>query len=385
MISDLPIVPPQLRPGDGRFGCGPSRIRDAQLRALSTSGVMGTSHRQAPVRGVVGDIRDGLAELFRLPDGWAVTLGNGGTTAFWAVATASLVRRRAAHAAFGEFGRKFADETSAAPFLLPSVVVSAPAGSVAVMDEGVPADDLGEPDVYAYPHHETSTGALSPVYRVGTRGTHAAEANALTVVDATSVAGGVDVDISLTDAYYFAPQKCFASDGGLWIALLSPAAQERAHELHGAHDRWIPQFLDLKVALENSRKNQTLNTPAVATLVMLREQVNWMLSLGGLAAMEARSRACSDLIYAWAQRTEVATPYVAEERWRSPVVVTVDFAVSVDASRLAAALRASGILDVEPYRKLGRNQLRIATFPATEVADVEALLASVDWLLPRLV
>jgi len=384
MTSALPVVPLQLRPGDGRFGCGPSRIRDAQVRALSDSAVLGTSHRQAPVRGVVGDIRRGLADLFRLPAGWTVALGNGGTTAFWAVATAGLVRRRAAHAAFGEFGQKFADETSAAPFLLPSVVVSAPAGSVALIDEGVPADDLPEPDVYAYPHHETSTGALSPVYRVCAAGADGAAEDALTLVDATSVAGGVDVDVSLTDAYYFAPQKCFASDGGLWIALLSPAAQERAHELHGARDRWIPQFLDLQLALENSHRDQTLNTPAVATLVMLREQVDWMLGLGGLAAMEARSRACSDLIYAWARRSDVATPFIVEERWRSPVVATVDFAASVDTSRLAAALRASGIVDVEPYRKLGRNQLRIATFPSTEIADVEALLASVDWLLPRL-
>ncbi len=378
MADVLPLVPESLRPRDGRFGCGPSRIRDAQIQALSRPLLMGTSHRQAPVRGVVADIRRGLAELFALPEGWTVALGDGGTTAFWAVATASLVRRRAAHAVFGEFGQKFADETSAAPFLAPSGVVSAPAGSVARLDEGAPASDgLPPADVWAYPHHETSTGALSPVYR-------AEEAEALTVVDATSIAGGVDVDVSMTDAYYFAPQKCFASDGGLWLALLSPAAQARARELHDAADRWIPQILDLQLAIENSQKDQTLNTPAIATLVMLREQIAWMLDQGGLAAMEARSRACSGLVYDWAERCEAATPFVDVPQWRSPVVVTVDFVPEVDAARLAATLRASGIVDVEPYRKLGRNQLRIATFPATEVADVEALLSSIDWLLPRL-
>lgn len=384
MTSDLPVVPAHLRPRDGRFGCGPSRIRERQIEALSSPLLMGTSHRQAPVRGVVGDIRRGLAELFSLPEGWTVVLGNGGTTAFWAVATASLVRRRAAHAVFGEFGQKFADETCAAPFLSPSVQVSAPAGSVAVLsgDEGAASADGPAPDVFAYPHHETSTGALSPVYRPSAPA--GAPGDALTLVDATSIAAGADVDVSVTDAYYFAPQKCLASDGGLWIALLSPAARKRARELHGAPDRWVPQFLDLQLAIQNSEKDQTLNTPAIATLVMLREQIRWMLDLGGLPATAARSRACSDLLYRWAERSEVATPFVAEPRWRSPVVVTLDFAPQVDAARLARALRASGIVDVEPYRKLRRNQLRIATFPATDIADVEALLASIDWLLPRL-
>lgn len=378
MAPELPEIPLDLRPADGRFGSGPSRVRPDQIEALSRPLLMGTSHRQAPVRHVVHAIREGLADLFDLPAGWEVVLGNGGSTAFWAVATTSLVRRRAAHAAFGEFGAKFAQETSAAPHLSPSVLVEAPAGSVALLggDEGA-SDDLPDPDVFAHPHHETSTGAISPVRRLGPSG-------ALTVVDATSVAGGVTVDVSQTDAYYFAPQKCFASDGGLWIALLSPAAQERARELHGARDRWMPQILDLSVALDNSLKDQTLNTPAIATLVMLERQIEWMLANGGLAGMEARTCATSSAVYDWAEASEVATPFVTNPQWRSPVVETIDFDGGVDAKRLARVLRANGIVDVEPYRKLGRNQLRIATFSSVELTDVEALLACIDWVLPRL-
>lgn len=378
MTSELPTVPLELRPADGRFGCGPSRIRADQLDALGTPLLMGTSHRQAPVRSVVHSVREGLTQLFDLPDGWEVVLGNGGTTTFWAVATACLVERRSAHASFGEFGHKFVTETSAAPFLETPAVVEAPAGEVALLtgDEGV-NDGLPAPDVFAYPHHETSTGAISPVRRTG-------HGDALTLVDATSVAGGALVDVSATDAYYFAPQKCFGSDGGLWVALLSPAAQERARRLHAATDRWVPQILDLAVAMDNSSKDQTLNTPAVATLVLMERQIAWMLAGGGLEAMARRSRAASDLIYDWAEASDVAAPFVTNPQWRSPVVATVDFSEQVDAARLAAALRASGIVDVEPYRKLGRNQLRIATFPSTPTSDVEALLASVDWLLPRL-
>lgn len=378
MAPEMPVIPMDLRPADGRFGSGPSRIRPDQVEALSQPLLLGTSHRQAPVRNVVHAIREGLTQLFSLPDGWEVVLGNGGSTAFWAVATTSLVRHRAAHAAFGEFGAKFAQETTSAPHLLPSVVVKAPAGSVALLggDEGGD-DDLPAPDVFAHPHHETSTGAISPVRRLGGAG-------ALTVVDATSVAGGVTVDVAATDAYYFAPQKCFASDGGLWIALLSPAAQERARELHGAQGRWMPQFLDLSVALDNSLKDQTLNTPAIATLVMLDRQIAWMLDNGGLEGMEARTRAMSSAVYRWAETSEVAAPFVSEPQWRSPVVETIDFDEGVDAKRIATILRANGIVDVEPYRKLGRNQLRIATFSSVELSDVEALLACLDWILPRL-
>ncbi len=377
-------IPASLLPGDGRFGCGPSRIRPEHVEAIAVSGIMGTSHRQRPVREVVASIRSGLRELYRLPEGWEVVLGNGGATAFWAVATTSLVRRRAAHAAFGEFGMKFAGETQSAPHLAPSVVVTAPAGEVAILtgDEGaadaaLPGPDglpLGAPDVFAIPHHETSTGALSPLTRVG-------GSDSLVVVDATSIAGGIDVDVTRTDAYYFAPQKCFASDGGLWVALLSPAAQERARRLHGATDRWMPQFLDLSIALDNSVKDQTLNTPAIATLVMMEEQIQWMIDEGGLAAMEARSRAASSHLYSWARASGVATPFVAHQEWRSPVVVTLDFAKEVSAAHLASTLRDNGVMDVEPYRSLGRNQLRIATFPTTPVEDVEALTACLDWLL----
>lgn len=377
-MNELPVIPRDLLPSDGRFGCGPSRIRPEHLEHLASCGLMGTSHRQRPVRDVVASIRAGLRALFHLPEDWEVVLGNGGSTAFWAVATASLVERRAVHAVFGEFGQKFADETLAAPHLAPSLVVEAPAGEVATLsgDEGKD-DPLGPVDVLAHPHHETSTGALSPVRALGGEDT-------LLLVDATSIAGGVDVDVTCTDAYYFAPQKCFASDGGLWVALLSPAAQERARRLHGAAacgERWMPQFLDLSVALDNSAKDQTLNTPAIATLVLMERQVQWMLASGGLPVMEERSRTCARLLLDWAEASPVASPFIAREEWRSPVVVTIDFDETVDAARLAATLRANGVVDVEPYRKLGRNQLRVATFPTTDRADVEALIACLDHLL----
>ncbi len=378
MSTDACVIPAHLHPADARFGSGPSRIRPDQITALSAPLLMGTSHRQAPVRTIVHRIREGLSELFSLPPEWSVTLGNGGSTTFWAVATTSLVRRRVAHAEFGEFGHKFAEETRRAPFLEPSIIVSAPPGETIELtgDEGA-SDEGSAPDAFAYPHHETSTGALSPVRRIG-------GSSALTLVDATSVAGGVLVDVTQTDAYYFSPQKCFGSDGGIWIALLSPAAQERARKLHGATDRWMPQILDLSVALDNSEKDQTLNTPAIATLIMLADQIDWMLAEGGLPAMAARSRAASNLVYDWAERSSCATPFIASPQWRSPVVVTVDFAPEVDATRLAAILRANGIVDVEPYRGLKRNQLRVATFPSTDTSDVEALLSCIDWVLPRL-
>lgn len=385
--SDSPTLPDDLLPADGRFGCGPSKVRPTQVSALSRRPLIGTSHRQRPVLDLVASIREGLRTLYNLPDGWEIAIGNGGSTAFWAVATTSLVRERAAHAVFGEFGQKFADETLAAPFLAPSLVVSDEAGAVATLvDEAgqrALATDRGPTvDLCAYPHHETSTGALSPLYRV-TGGSEGVAEDALTVVDATSVAGGVAIELTATDVYYFAPQKCFASDGGLWLALLSPAAQERARMLHGAANRWMPQFLDLSIALDNSMKNQTLNTPAIATLVMLDEQIQWMLASGGLEAMEQRCRASSSAIYAWADSHPHATPFVTRNEWRSPVVATVDFDEAVDAAHLARVLRANGVVDVEPYRKLGRNQLRIATFPAVESTDVEKLVASIDWIISQ--
>ncbi|PID97497.1 MAG: phosphoserine transaminase [Actinobacteria bacterium] len=369
-------IPTHILPVDGRFGCGPAKVRNEQVAAL-TPLVMGTSHRQRPVRSLVASIRSGLKELYHLPDDWEVVLGNGGSTAFWAVAATSLIRRRSAHAVFGEFGQKFANETLAAPHLAPSVIVSRPPGSVALLSGDEDAEGSGPPvDVYAYPHHETSTGALSPLYSVGNDET-------LTLVDATSIAGGIVADVTLVDAYYFAPQKCFGSDGGLWIALMSPRAQERAHELHAASDRWMPQILDLSIALKNARADQTLNTPAIATLTMLEKQVAWMLDNGGLPNMEARARASSDMIYAWAEHSPYAHPFIDDPQWRSPVVVTVDFDDAINAANIASILRAHGVVDVEPYRKLGRNQLRIASFPAIEQSDIRRLCESIDWILSQ--
>lgn len=374
--AQCPRIPDTLLPHDGRFGCGPSKIRTQQLDALMRPLIMGTSHRQQPVRSIVASIRSGLRDLFSLPEGWEVALGNGGSTTFWAVATTSLIRRRSAHAVFGEFGSKFADEAARAPHLAAPLIVKSEPGTVATLiDEGAVVHDSGEPiDVAAYPHHETSTGALSPLYRVNVD-------DCLTVVDATSIAGGVRVDLNNVDVYYFSPQKCFGSDGGLWVALLSPAAQERAERLHGDDARWMPQILDLSIACRNSSKDQTLNTPAIATLIMLDQQIQWMLAGGGLQVMEARCLESLDVLYQWADAHSHLTPFVSNAQWRSPVVVTVDCDDTVDAARVCRILRANGVVDVEPYRKLGRNQLRIGTFPSVESRDVRALTQCVDWVI----
>ena len=358
-------IPAHLLPRDGRFGSGPSKVRPAQVNTLAALGasLLGTSHRQAPVRDVVRRVRTGLAELFDLPAGYEVALGNGGSTAFWDLATFSLVADRASHGAFGEFGAKFAKATSRAPFLTDSLVTTAEPGSVTL-----PAETDGV-DVYAWPHNETSTGAIAPVRRLG-------EAGSLVVVDGTSAAGAVPFDVAATDVYYFAPQKVFGADGGLWLALLSPAAIERAERL--ASERWIPEFLDLSLAVANSRQEQTLNTPAVGTLVLLAEQIDWLLGHGGLEGASDRSVESSGHLYAWADEREWATPFVPAPAHRSPVVVTIDLAESIDAVALVTALRDNGILDVFPYRKLGRNQVRVATFPAVEPDDVRALTASID-------
>jgi len=365
-------IPADLLPRDGRFGSGPSKVRAEQVAALAgpSSALLGTSHRQAPVRGLVRRVREGLAELLGLPEGYEIALGNGGSTAFWDVASFSLVAERAAHGVFGEFGGKFATATSRAPFLADSLVTRAEPGSVALPEE---AEGV---DVYAWPHNETSTGALAPVRRLG------AGTEALVVVDGTSAAGAVPFDVAATDVYYFAPQKVLAADGGLWLAALSPAALARAERL--AAERWIPEFLDLSVAVANSRQEQTLNTPAVATLVLLAEQVEWLLAQGGLSWAAARSAQSSSHVYAWAEAREWATPFVAEPELRSPVVATIDLDESIDATAVVAALRENGVLDVFPYRKLGRNQLRIATFPAVDPTDVEALTAAIDFLIPHL-
>ncbi len=366
-------VPAELLPGDGRFGSGPSKVRPAQVTGLVDSGLLGTSHRQHPIRSLVGRIRTGLGDLFSLPDGYEVALGNGGSTAFWDVATACLVEHRSAHGAFGEFGAKFTQCVAGAPFLADPVVVRAEPGSVAVptRTDGV--------DVYAWPHNETSTGALAPVLPIpGAR-----DDGALIVIDGTSAAGGVAVDVSATDVYYFAPQKSFASDGGLWLALLSPAAVERAARVE-ASGRWVPSFLSLTAAVTSSRADQTVNTPAIGTLVMLAAQIDWMLEHGGLGWAARRSATSSGHLYSWADARDVAQPFVADPAYRSPVVVTVDLAPQVDAASVAAVLRANGIVDTEPYRRLGRNQLRIATFPAVEPDDVLALTACLDYVIDAL-
>ena len=369
-------IPAHLLPRDGRFGSGPSKVRPDQVNAVGAAGssLLGTSHRQAPVRGLVRRVREGLTTLFDLPDGYEVALGNGGSTAFWDLATFSLVAHRASHGAFGEFGAKFATATSRAPFLADSLVTSAEPGSVTLP---ALADDV---DVYAWPHNETSTGALAPVRRLGSPADGGP--GPLVVVDGTSAAGAVAFDVTATDAYYFAPQKVFGADGGLWLAVLSPAAIERAERLAG--ERWIPEFLDLSTAVTNSRQEQTLNTPAVATLVLLAEQVEWLLAQGGLSWAADRSAQSSGHLYAWAESRPWATPFVAEAEHRSPVVVTIDLDEAVNATQVVAALRAHGVLDVFPYRKLGRNQLRIATFPAVEPADVEALSACIDHVVDLL-
>ncbi len=373
------VIPEELKPVDGRFGCGPSKVRPDALARLAGegAGVIGTSHRQKPVKAIVGEIRAGLRELFALPDDYEVALGNGGTTAFWDAAAFGLVRERALHLSFGEFSQKFATVTTGAPFLKDPITVSADPGDAPDPASVGAAAAAGGVDLIGWAHNETSTGVMTEVLRP------AGSDDALVAIDATSGAGGLPLQAANADVYYFAPQKCFAADGGLWLALLSPAAQERIAELHGS-ERWIPEFLSLHTALENSRKDQTYNTPAVATLFLLADQIRWMLDGGGLGWCVSRTRASSEHLYGWAERGAHTTPFVAHSAKRSLVVGTVDFDDAVDAAALAAALRANGILDVEPYRKLGRNQLRVGMFPAVETADVQALTACIDFVVERI-
>ena len=368
------VIPPALLPRDGRFGSGPSKVRPAQMEMLSAlgEGVMGTSHRQAPVRSLVGRVRSGIAQLLGAPEGYEVLLGNGGSTSFWDAATFSLVRERAQHAVFGEFTNKFSEATNSAPFLAPSQIVSATPGTLATVSA---VDDV---DVYAWAHNETSTGVVSPVLRPAGAGT-----DQLTLVDATSIAGATAVDLTQADVYYFAPQKVFGSDGGLWLAVCSPAAIARIEQI-AASDRWIPESLSLAQAVTNSRLDQTLNTPAIATLALLAEQLDWFAENGGLGWTAARSKANSDHVYAWANEREWATAFVADPAHRSPVVATIDLDASIDHTQVLAALRANGVLDAFPYRKLGRNQLRMGLFPAVDLADVQALTACVDYVVEQL-
>ena len=367
-------IPDELKPADGRFGCGPSKVRPAAVEALSRVGTsyLGTSHRQKTVRDQVARLRHGLAQLFSLPEGYEVVLGNGGTTAFWEVAAFGLIQDRAQFASFGEFGSKFAKAVKDAPFLgEPTVIKSEPGTAPALRAEvGV--------DAYCTPQNETSTGVAVPVRRVP-----GVDEGALMLHDATSGAGGLDVDVRESDVYYFAPQKCFGSDGGLWIALMSPAALERARQVK-ASGRYIPAFLDLVTAIDNSRLEQTYNTPALATIFLAAEQTDWMLANGGLSWAAKRSAESAGVLYGWAERCPVATPYVTDPALRSNVVATIDFDENVDATAIAKVLRANGIVDTEPYRKLGRNQLRVALFPTIDPADVEALTRSVDFVLERL-
>jgi phosphoserine aminotransferase len=371
MTRTIVEIPHALKPADGRFGCGPSKVRPEALAKLASQNeLMGTSHRQAPVKDLVARVRAGVAELFSIPDGYEVALGNGGTTAFWDAAAACLVRERALHLTYGEFSSKFAKATAGAPFLGDPILIEAEPG-----DAPAPVADP-QADVIAWAHNETSTGVMVPVERPEGSG------ESLVLIDATSGAGGLPVDVGEADAYYFAPQKAFASDGGLWLAVLSPAAIERIEQLDGAGGgRWQPASLSLAVAVENSRKDQTYNTPALATLFLLADQIEWLLEGGGLEFGVSRSLASSRHLYGWAEASDLATPFVADPAKRSLVVGTIDFAEEIDAGAVAGTLRANGIVDVEPYRKLGRNQLRIGMFPAVDPADVEALTACIDWVL----
>ncbi|MFK4759932.1 phosphoserine transaminase [Microbacterium sp. ZW T5_45] len=363
-------IPRDLLPADGRFGCGPSKVRPAQLEALIASGasLLGTSHRQAPVKNLVGSVRERLANLFRLPEGYEIIVGNGGSTAFWDAAAFGLIEKRSQNLVFGEFGGKFA-AAAGAPWLdAPDVRKAEPGSRIAAeITDGV--------DVYAWPHNETSTGVAAPIERVAADG-------ALTVIDATSAAGGIDFDVTQADVYYFAPQKNLGSDGGLWFAAVSPAALERIERI-AASDRYIPEFLSLKNAVDNSRLNQTLNTPALTTLHLLDSQLDWILSNGGLEWAAARTAESSGVLYDWAQASSVATPFVTDAAHRSPVVVTIDFDDAIDAAGIAKTLRANGIVDTEPYRKLGRNQLRVATFVSIEPDDVRQLTRALDFVLAQ--
>jgi phosphoserine aminotransferase len=363
-------IPADLKPVDGRFGCGPSKVRPEQLQALVAAGdLFGTSHRQAPVKNLVGRVRDGVRHLFSVPEGYEVILGNGGSTAFWDAAAFGLVDKRSLHLTYGEFSSKFAKSVAANPFVGDPIVVSADAGS-APQPQSDPSVD-----VVAWAHNETSTGVAVPVVRP--------DGDALVVIDATSAAGGLPVNVADADAYYFAPQKNFASDGGLWLAVVSPAALARIEQI-AASGRWVPDFLSLPIAVENSVKNQTYNTPAIGTLVLMAEQLDWLNGNGGLDWAVQRTADSSQRLYAWAEASSYATPFVTEPALRSQVVGTIDFDEAVDAAAVAKTLRANGIVDTEPYRKLGRNQLRIAMFPAVDPDDVSALVSCVDWVVERL-
>ncbi|MDN5581465.1 MAG: phosphoserine transaminase [Corynebacterium sp.] len=371
MSDQFPTLPENLLPADGRFGCGPSKVRQDQIDAIVSGGrgVIGTSHRQPAVKNLVGSVREGLSDLFNLPEGYEIITSLGGATAFWDSASFGLIRNRSAHLTYGEFSGKFASVSKKAPWLDEPQVFASEPGTAPSPSE---LDGVDGVDLVGWAHNETSTGAMVDVKRPAT--------DALVAIDATSGAGGLPVDIAETDVYYFSPQKCFASDGGLWFAAFSPAALERVEEI-AATDRYIPAFLDLKTAVDNSRKNQTYNTPAVSTLLMMDAQVKWMNANGGLDGMVARTSESSSTLYSWAEARPEASPFVAEAASRSLVVGTIDFDDSVDADVIAKTLRANGVLDTEPYRKLGRNQLRVGMFPAIDPEDVRTLTSAIDHIL----
>lgn len=375
-MSETPdiTIPADLLPADGRFGCGPSKVRSEQVDAIVAAGrtVLGTSHRKPPVKELVGRVRSGLGELFSLPDGWEVVLGNGGTTVFWDAATFGLVEARSQHLVFGEFSSKFADACAAAPHLGDPTIITSPTG-----DHPDPIAEAGI-DLYALTHNETSTGVAMQLRRPAD-----ADPGSLVAVDATSGAGGLRWSPSEVDCYYFAPQKCFAADGGLWIAACSPVAVERIERI-AASDRWRPASIDLGIALTNSRANQTYNTPAVATLVLLASQLEWMNEHGGLEWAAARSDRSAATMYGWAEARDWATPFVADPAKRSSVVATIDLDESISADAVTDVLRANGIYDTDSYRKLGRNQLRIGMFPAIDPDDVEALTRCIDTVVESL-
>ncbi|GLX51356.1 phosphoserine aminotransferase [Streptomyces hygroscopicus subsp. hygroscopicus] len=372
-MADIQI-PADIKPADGRFGAGPSKVRTEALDALAATGssLLGTSHRQAPVKNLVGKVREGISELFSLPEGYEVVLGNGGSTAFWDIATHGLIESKSQHLSFGEFSSKFAKAAKLAPWLAEPTVISTDPGThpEARAEAGV--------DVYAFTHNETSTGVAMPIQRVA-----GADEGSLVLVDATSGAGGLPVDIAETDVYYFAPQKSFASDGGLWIGVFSPAAIERAERIH-ASGRHVPEFFSLPTAIDNSRKNQTYNTPALATLFLLNQQLEWLNGQGGLDFAVRRTATSARTLYNWAEDVKFASPFVTDPAKRSAVIGTIDFSDDIDAAAVAKVLRANGIVDTEPYRKLGRNQLRVAMFPAIDPADVEALTKCIDYVIEKL-
>ena len=370
-MSDIKI-PDNLKPKDGRFGCGPSKIRPEALESLLKShSILGTSHRQKPVKNVVNRVRTGLNSLFNLPEGYEVVLGNGGSTAFWDIATSGLIENKSQHLHFGEFSSKFAAAAKENPFIEDPTVIKAEPGS-----HPLPVAEAGV-DVYALTHNETSTGVAMPIKRpANTDG-------ALVLVDATSAAGGLHVDASEFDAYYFAPQKSFASDGGLWLSLMSPAALERAAKIKES-GRWIPAFFDLTIAIENSKLDQTYNTPALATLILLADQIEWFNNNGGLSFATGRSAQSAKIMYDWAEKTSYTTPFVVDPAMRSNVVATINFDDAIDATKVAAALRANGIVDTEPYRKLGKNQLRVGMFPAIDPSDIEALTKSIEFVVEQI-